>query len=407
MGQMIKGGNCVVPSVPLRVVVRHDSSAGAPALDVMTLLLDSVSGRMRGPHDLVSSGRPVHPSGAVRHGGGGGGTHWIEFDPAAVEHPVDRVVLAGTTPGGVLAALTDPVVEVFAPDGESVARYPVTGAGTETAFVFGEFYRRAGGWKFRAIGQGYASGAPGLTADYGSTNAPPAPAGRTPPAPPAPVVPPVAGQVAMAPLTPVPDALPGAVPSFSPVWSFGPVFAPFVSQGLGTGVVDTRGAVPPGPVLVEAVFRGEDFHSVCPLGRNNKDEISVICGMDDYRGGAPVQSDGNRALRLKVETGESWTVTVKPLAAARRLEGTLTGAGSEVFLHTGGPVDLAVEYRGDENLIAHYYEIAGLSGLPEDPENLINEIGARRVTLPLPAGPLLVWFEYAEGPWTITCGPVR
>jgi tellurite resistance protein TerA len=484
MGQMVKGGNCFVPSVPLRVVVRHDSSAGAPALEVMALLLDAVSGRMRGPHDLVSAGQPAHPSGAVRHGGGGGGTHWIEFDPAAVEHLVDRVVLAGTTLGGVFAGLTDPLVEVFAPDGESVARYPVTGAGAETAFVFGEFYRRSGGWKFRAVGQGYASGPAGLTADYGipplpytpapqgpppafrppahggpaappaapgnpvvpppvyySPPVPPAPGPQPPvygappsappafgvPGPPPPYLPPAAAPVppafgvpgppppylppAAAPVPPVPPppAQPGAVPAApqaAPGWTFGPVFPPFTASGRGTGVVDTAGAVPPGPVLVEAEFRGEDFNTVSVLGRNNKAETSVISGMDDYRGSAPVEAPDRRALRLKVETEDRWSVTVRPLAAARRLEGTLNGAGSEVFLHLGGPLDLVVDYRGEENLIGEYYELAGRTGLPEHSEGLVNEIGARRVTLPLPAGPLLVWFEYAEGPWTVECRPV-
>ncbi|MEO3974902.1 TerD family protein [Streptomyces sp. CAU 1734] len=441
MGQMVKGGNCSVPSVPLRVVVRHDSGAGAPALEVMTLLLDAVSGRMRGPHDLVTSGQPAHPSGAVRHGGGGGGAHWIEFDPAAAEHLVGTVVLAGTTLGGVLAGLTDPVVEVFAPDGASVARYEVTGAGEETAFVFGEFYRRAGGWKFRAVGQGYASGTAGLTADYGIPAGsppasgppvpppfappaapagpppfapPPSPAGGPPggpPPPPAFRIPPPAGALGPppGPVTGVPPMAPphpAVAPGPPAVWSFGPVFRPFVSRGRGTGVADTGGAVPPGPVLVEAEFRGDSFNSVSPLGRDNKAEDSLIFGMDDYRGSAPLQAPRERSLRLKVETGESWTVTVKPLAAARRLEGTLHGAGAECFLHLGGPMDLTVDYRGSENLIVHYYEVAGVSELPEDSENLVNEIGARRVTLPLPPGPLLVWFEYAEGPWTIGCRPV-
>ena len=33
--------------------------------------------------------------------------------------------------------------------------------------VFGELYRRESEWKFRAVGQGYASGLRGIANDYG------------------------------------------------------------------------------------------------------------------------------------------------------------------------------------------------------------------------------------------------
>lgn len=53
-------------------------------------------------------------------------------------------------------------------NGNELARYDLTeDASTETAMVFGELYRNAGEWKFRAIGQGYASGLAGIARDYG------------------------------------------------------------------------------------------------------------------------------------------------------------------------------------------------------------------------------------------------
>ncbi len=49
-----------------------------------------------------------------------------------------------------------------------LARYDLTeDASTETAMVFGELYRNGAEWKFRAIGQGYASGLGGIARDYG------------------------------------------------------------------------------------------------------------------------------------------------------------------------------------------------------------------------------------------------
>ncbi|MFT4126861.1 MAG: TerD family protein [Gordonia sp. (in: high G+C Gram-positive bacteria)] len=53
-------------------------------------------------------------------------------------------------------------------DGREVARYDLSeDASTETAMIFGELYRHGADWKFRAIGQGYASGLAGIARDYG------------------------------------------------------------------------------------------------------------------------------------------------------------------------------------------------------------------------------------------------
>jgi tellurium resistance protein TerD len=52
--------------------------------------------------------------------------------------------------------------------GAEIARYDLTeDASTETAMVFGEVYRHGTDWKFRAVGQGYASGLRGIAQDYG------------------------------------------------------------------------------------------------------------------------------------------------------------------------------------------------------------------------------------------------
>jgi len=49
-----------------------------------------------------------------------------------------------------------------------LARYDLTeDASVETAMVFGEVYRYGPEWKFRAIGQGYASGLAGIARDFG------------------------------------------------------------------------------------------------------------------------------------------------------------------------------------------------------------------------------------------------
>jgi tellurium resistance protein TerD len=52
--------------------------------------------------------------------------------------------------------------------GAEIARYDLSeDASTETAMIFGEVYRHGSDWKFRAVGQGYATGLRGIAQDYG------------------------------------------------------------------------------------------------------------------------------------------------------------------------------------------------------------------------------------------------
>ncbi|MFG2951379.1 hypothetical protein [Streptomyces adustus] len=108
------------------------------------------------------------------------------------------------------------------------------------------------------------------------------------------------------------------------------------------------------------------------------------------------------SLRLRLNAEGPWQATVMPLAAARRLtQEWLEGRGPEVLLHTTGPADFHIRYRGDDNLIAHTYELGEHTAPTALPQRvgLINEIGARRETHPLIEGPVIVCLEMADGPW--------
>jgi tellurium resistance protein TerD len=55
-----------------------------------------------------------------------------------------------------------------AEDGAELARYDLSeDASTETAMIFGEIYRNAGDWKFKAIGQGFNGGLGPLAKNFG------------------------------------------------------------------------------------------------------------------------------------------------------------------------------------------------------------------------------------------------
>ncbi|MFJ6556043.1 TerD family protein [Streptomyces luteogriseus] len=188
---MLKGSNTPVPTAALRVELGWRTGPGVPDADTSALLL--VSGKVRSDADFVFYNQPAHSSGAVRHEGkrdaGGRVTDTLLVDLARVEPEIETLVLAASSEGGAFGQVPDLYIEVQdAAQGTPVARFDNPGATTETAFVLGEFYRRQGTWKFRAVGQGYSSGLEGLATDYGITVDEPqqaAPAPVVAPAPPA------------------------------------------------------------------------------------------------------------------------------------------------------------------------------------------------------------------------------
>lgn len=120
------------------------------------------------------------PDGAIEHTGdnrtgeGEGDDESIDVDLTALSPEVDAIVFPvsihdadalGQNFGQVINAF---IRVVDRADGRELARFDLTeDASTETAMVFGELYRRGQEWKFRAIGQGYASGLAGIVRDYG------------------------------------------------------------------------------------------------------------------------------------------------------------------------------------------------------------------------------------------------
>ncbi|MGP4085853.1 TerD family protein [Streptomyces sp. KR55] len=195
---MPKGSNVPVPTTALRVELGWRSGPGVPDTDASALLL--AGGKVRSDADFVFYNQPQHTSGALRHEGkreaGGGVTDTLLVDLARVEPTIETVVVAASADGGAFGQVPGLYIEVKdAARGTVVARFDSEGATVETAFVLGEFYRRQGAWKFRAVGQGYSSGLEGLATDFGITvdepqhTAPTAPPATAPtPAPSAPPV---------------------------------------------------------------------------------------------------------------------------------------------------------------------------------------------------------------------------
>ncbi|MDF9812943.1 TerD family protein [Streptomyces sp. SPB162] len=155
------------------------STTGAPFdLDASALLC--ANGRVLGDEHFVFYNNLKSPEGSVEHTGdnltgeGEGDDEEILVDLTKVPERVDKVVFPvsiheadsrGQTFGQVSNAYIR-VVNQF--DQAELARYDLSeDASSETAMIFGELYRYNGEWKFRAVGQGYASGLRGIALDFG------------------------------------------------------------------------------------------------------------------------------------------------------------------------------------------------------------------------------------------------
>ncbi|MFI1461380.1 TerD family protein [Nocardia carnea] len=161
--ELSKGANTPIPTSLLAVVISWRSEH---VVDAHALLLDS-DGAVRDDKDLVFYNAPRHMSQAVTlDQDPAPGTARLSVSLPRTEADVDRIVVSGSLEDTEFTRIEDLRVTVYAVDGP-VAEFAVTDSEPVTAMMFGEFYRRDGGWRFRAVGQGWATGMEGLVTEFG------------------------------------------------------------------------------------------------------------------------------------------------------------------------------------------------------------------------------------------------
>lgn len=202
MDQLTKGANA--PLTASRVALTVD----VPAPADLSALLVTESGRVRSDADFVFYNQPTGPG--VRCVQPSAGQPWrVEVDLAAVPADVHavRLVTSLDDASSAFGRVGQPVARVTDDAGTPLAAFTMTDLTTESIVVALELYRRAGAWKVRAVGQGYAGGLADLVTDHGVS------VDETPPPPAAPVVTaPVAAPVVAAPPSapPTPPPAPSA-----------------------------------------------------------------------------------------------------------------------------------------------------------------------------------------------------
>lgn len=176
MHEMVKGANVGLATLSentdaVVVSLGWASPTGEGDADVSVLLLDG-KGKVRSDADFYFYNHPVAPDGSVQLLGkapaGEGSEDRIGFDLTAIPSDVDRIVVAASRyEGACFGDLQDLRITLADGAGEDLLRFAIDDAGSVSAFLFGELYRRGEEWKFRAIGQGYDTGLAGLATDFG------------------------------------------------------------------------------------------------------------------------------------------------------------------------------------------------------------------------------------------------
>ncbi|MFE3583351.1 TerD family protein [Streptomyces vinaceus] len=176
MQEISKGANVSLTALSedagaVVVSLSWSSESGAGDADVSVLLVDA-NGKVRGEDDFYFYNNPAAADGSVQLLGktptGSGDEDRISVDLTAVPEGVERIVVAASQYGGArFGDLDDLRMTVADRSGEPLVGFSIHDAGVETAFIFGELYRRGEEWKFRAVGQGYETGLAGLATDFG------------------------------------------------------------------------------------------------------------------------------------------------------------------------------------------------------------------------------------------------
>ena len=148
-------------------------------LDASAILLNETD-KVASDQHFVFFNNMKSPDGSVEHTGdnttgeGEGDDEQIKINLASVPADIKKVVFPvsiydAATRNQNFGQVSNAFIRIVNDANQSeIARYDLSeDASTETAMVFGEVYRNGDEWKFRAVGQGWASGLAGIAKDYG------------------------------------------------------------------------------------------------------------------------------------------------------------------------------------------------------------------------------------------------
>jgi tellurium resistance protein TerD len=157
----------------------RSSDGNAFDLDGAAFLLKA-DGKVRTDTDFIfynnlkSAEGSVAHSGDNRTGAGDGDDETVTIDLTKVPADIERIAICVTIHEGETRRQNFGMVQkafvrtINANGNAEIARYDLSeDSSAETAMIFGEIYRNAGDWKFKAVGQGFKGGLGPLAASFG------------------------------------------------------------------------------------------------------------------------------------------------------------------------------------------------------------------------------------------------
>ena len=148
-------------------------------LDASAFLLGE-SGKVRNDADFIFYNQLRSTDGSVEHTGdnrtgeGDGDDEALKVDLTRVPGEIQKIAVAVTIHDAETRRQNFGMVQnafiriVNSATDREIVRYDLTeDYSVETALIFGEVYRHAGEWKFRAVGQGFQGGLAPLARNFG------------------------------------------------------------------------------------------------------------------------------------------------------------------------------------------------------------------------------------------------
>lgn len=179
MDNLIQGQNSPLASTTLTAQFNSDVATGkSPAVVELNAFLLGATGRVLDDPGFVFYNQPAHPSGCLSMIPGNlQYTLSLDKTPAAIERMVLTVTLDQQAAGSLNFG-SGRYAELVITGGATQLSFRMDTTGMrETSLILGEFYRRNGAWKFKAVGQGFAGGLDPMAkyfgVDIGDAPAPP------------------------------------------------------------------------------------------------------------------------------------------------------------------------------------------------------------------------------------------
>lgn len=196
-----------------------------------------------------------------------------------------------------------------------------------------------------------------------------------------------------------PDETPSASPtpsesaSLEPTPTPTPTLEPIRYEGSGTKILKIK-KPEPGAALITMTHEGSSNFAVWSLDGNLEQMDLLANTIGNYEGTTVLDvNDGEETARLDISADGNWTVTISPLASAKRFTGSAEGTSDDVLIYEG-PVGVAMlSHKGDSNFAVWFYSTSGS-------DLAANEIGNYTGEAVMPEGPTLVEVE-TEGKWSI------